>query len=57
MLFIFFMKMSLSIISLRLGQNGCYFKSDILKFIFLTKYKNLLKFVTKGSIDNKSALV
>ena len=43
-------------------QNGCHFADDIFKHIFLNEnvkisIKIALKFVPKGPIDNKSALV
>ena len=44
------------------GQNGCHFADDISKCIFMnakfcTSIQISLKFVPKGPIDNKSALV
>ena len=37
------------------GQNGRHFAGDISKCIFLNEFS--LKFVPKGAVDNKSALV
>ena len=44
------------------GQNGCHFADDIFKCIFITEsvwifIQISLKFVPKGLIDNKAALV
>ena len=44
------------------GQNGCQFADDIFKWIFMNVKLHILirislKFVSKGQIDNKNALV
>ena len=44
------------------GQNGCHFADDVFKCIFVNEkfyilIKISLKFIPKGPIDNKAALV
>ena len=48
--------------TLRLEQNGCHFAENIFQYIFFSKkvpkkIKISLKFLPRGSIDNKLALV